>query len=200
MATPGTWPSSVELHLAHRHHGVGERGHEQPDRQLARLVAQERLHDPRRELPHRQLHDDHRDRQHQRRQRDHRHGDRRQNAHRGIGPARQPPRNQVEPRRTVDRQRDQRQQQTGQHAQHRDEPQARPHTGASGTHGAACTRCERPASGWRHRHRAWSCRGAAARSAPRCHRGLRCPRALTGDDRTARSTCRTSRGHGDPHR
>ena len=38
---------AVELNLAHRQHGVGERGDEQADRQLARLVAEERLHDAR---------------------------------------------------------------------------------------------------------------------------------------------------------
>ena len=38
---------AVELHLAHGKHGVGERRHEQTDRQLAWPVAEERLHDAR---------------------------------------------------------------------------------------------------------------------------------------------------------
>jgi hypothetical protein len=36
---------TVELHFAHRQHGVGKRGHEQADRQLARAIPQERLDD-----------------------------------------------------------------------------------------------------------------------------------------------------------
>ena len=136
MATPGTWPSPSNCTSRIAQHGVGERGHEQPDRQLARLVPQERLHDPRRELAHRQLHHDHRDRQHQRRQRDHRHGDRRQDAHRGVRPARQPARDHLEVSHTIDGDRADRNDDAGQHAQHRDEPQARSHAGgARGCHG-----------------------------------------------------------------
>ena len=57
----------ADTHVAHREHGVGERRDEHADRELARPVAQDRLHDPRRELAHRELDDDHRDRQDERR-------------------------------------------------------------------------------------------------------------------------------------
>ena len=68
---------------AERQQRVDERRDEQPDRELARLVPEDPLNDPRRELAHRQLDDDHRDRQHEGRQADHRCGDRRQ--HRAGG-------------------------------------------------------------------------------------------------------------------
>ena len=44
---------ALELHLTHRQHGVGERGDEQPDRQLTWPIPKERLHDPWRKLAHR---------------------------------------------------------------------------------------------------------------------------------------------------
>ncbi len=63
---------------------VDERRDEEADRKLARLVAQDALDDPRRELPHRELHDDHRDRQHERREAHHRRRDGRQDRRRRI--------------------------------------------------------------------------------------------------------------------
>ena len=58
--------SALEVDLAQREHRVGEGGHEEADRDLAGLVLQERLHDPGRELTHRELDDDHRDGQDER--------------------------------------------------------------------------------------------------------------------------------------
>ena len=42
----GYGSSVLEHHFAQREHGVDERGDEESDRDLARLVAQDRLHDP----------------------------------------------------------------------------------------------------------------------------------------------------------
>ncbi len=64
--------------LADRQHGVHEGRDEEPDRELAGFVAKDPLHDPGRELPHRQLNHDHRDRQHERREAHHRDRDRAQ--------------------------------------------------------------------------------------------------------------------------
>ena len=47
IARPGTVPPPLELHLAQREHRVHERRDEESDCDLARLVAQERLDDPR---------------------------------------------------------------------------------------------------------------------------------------------------------
>ncbi len=124
----GNLTVAFELHFADRDHRMSERRHEQPDRQLARPIAQERLHDPRRELPHRQLHHDHRDRQHQRRQRHHRHRDRRQNRQRRVWATRHPRRNHLETETTIDGHRPQRQHDPAEHAHHRNEPQGRTHT------------------------------------------------------------------------
>jgi hypothetical protein len=59
---PGNLPCAIApVHnLADRQHGVHEGRDEEPDRELAGLVAKDPLHDPGRELPHRQLDDDHR--------------------------------------------------------------------------------------------------------------------------------------------
>ena len=120
---------AFEPHFSHRHHGVGERRHKQTDRELAGAVAEERLHDPRRELPHRQLHDDHRDGEDEGRQRHHRHGDRRQDAHGGIRPPSQPSRDEVEIQGAIDSEGRHRDDEAAQHAQHRNEPQARADAG-----------------------------------------------------------------------
>ena len=136
MATPGTWPPSSNRDLPHRQHRVGERRHEQADRELAGAVPQEGLHDARRELPHGQLDHHHRDRQHQGRQRDHRDGDRRQDPERRVRPSREPPGDQLEVRGTVDPHRHDRDHHARQHAHHRDEPQAATSTSGGGpTHG-----------------------------------------------------------------
>jgi hypothetical protein len=65
--------------------GVHERGDEESDRKLARLVAEDLLHDPGRELPHRQLDDNHGDRQNEGCQTRHRDRDRRQDRGRRGG-------------------------------------------------------------------------------------------------------------------
>jgi hypothetical protein len=59
-----------------------ERGDEEPDGELAGLIAEDPLHDPGRELPHRQLNDNHRDGEHERRGAHHRDRDRRQDRRR----------------------------------------------------------------------------------------------------------------------
>ena len=53
---PATGALAVDL--AQDGHRVGERADEQPDGQLAATVMQDRPHDARRELAHRQLHRD----------------------------------------------------------------------------------------------------------------------------------------------
>ena len=86
---------TVVCHLAQGEDRVHERRDEQTNRKLARLVAQDALHDARRKLAHRELNDDHRDRQHERRQAHHRGSDSRKNRRRGVGPADHAPRERV---------------------------------------------------------------------------------------------------------
>ena len=62
--------------FADRQHGVHEGCDEEADRELTGLVAKDALHDPGRELPHRQLDDDHRDGEYERRKAHHRDRDR----------------------------------------------------------------------------------------------------------------------------
>ena len=59
-----------------RQQRVDERGNEQPDGELARFVPKDPLHDPRRELAHRELNDDHGDGQDECGQADHGGGNR----------------------------------------------------------------------------------------------------------------------------
>ena len=108
-------------------HGEGERTDEDADRELTRLVLQDRLHDPRRELAHRQLDDHHRDRQHQSGQTHHRGGDRPQDRQCGVRPPRERARNQRIPKLTVDPQRHKRQHDASQNTQDRHKPQPAPH-------------------------------------------------------------------------
>ena len=80
-------PGAVAVvdHLAYGEDGMHEGRYEEPDCELARLVAQDALDDARGELSHCELHDDHRDREHQRGQADHRRCDGGQDHRRGIG-------------------------------------------------------------------------------------------------------------------
>ena len=78
---------AVDRHLAEREDGVDERRDEESDRELARLVPQDALHDARRELAHRELDDDHRDREDERGQAHHRGGDGRKDVGRSVRPA-----------------------------------------------------------------------------------------------------------------
>ena len=75
---------TVVRHLAQGEDRVHERRDEQTDRELARFVAQDALHDARRELAHRELNDNHRDRQHERGQAHHRGSDGRKNRRGGV--------------------------------------------------------------------------------------------------------------------
>ena len=66
---------AVVRHLAEREDRVHEGRDEETDRELTGLVLEDALHDPRRELAHRELDDHHRDRQHESGQADHRRRD-----------------------------------------------------------------------------------------------------------------------------
>ncbi len=102
-----------------------ERRDEEPDRELARLVSQDALHDPGRELTHGQLDDDHRDREYERGQADHRARDGGQDHDRGIRPDDECAWKRLVVEVTVERDRPEGEQHARQHAEHRDEPEAR---------------------------------------------------------------------------
>jgi hypothetical protein len=125
---PGNATRSVAVvrHLPQGEDGVDEGGDEETDRELARPVSEDPLDDAGRELAHGQLYHDHRDGQDQRRQADHRHGDRRQDRDGSIRMARQAGRDRLIVEHAVERDRAERDQRTGEHAQHGYEPQAPP--------------------------------------------------------------------------
>jgi hypothetical protein len=113
------------LDLADGEQRVRERRDEQPVRQLARPIVEERSHDAGRELRHRQLDRHRRHGQHQGDQRHHRRRDRVQHHPRRHRVAGQ--RLRDEPgMAAVDRDRDGRQQDAGQQTEQRDQPQAVP--------------------------------------------------------------------------
>ncbi len=97
---------------------------EQSDRELARLVAQDALHDPWRELTHGQLDDDHRDREHERGQADHRSRDGGEDHDGGIRPHDERARKRLVVEVAVERNRPEGQQHAREDTEHRDEPQA----------------------------------------------------------------------------
>ena len=117
-----------ELDLAHREHGVGERADEDADCELARPILQDRAHDPRRELAHRQLDHDHGDREHEGRERDHRRCDRAQDDERRVRPACHLGWQEVRPKPAVDGDGAKTEDDTGEDAQHRQEPKAGTHS------------------------------------------------------------------------
>ena len=86
---------AVDGHLAEREDGVDEGRDEETDRELARLVPQNALHDARRKLTHGELDDDHRDRENERGQAHHRGGDRRKDVSRGVRTADEPVRKRL---------------------------------------------------------------------------------------------------------
>ena len=116
---------AVVGHLAGGEDGVNESGDEQADRELARLVAQDALDDARGELTHRELDDDHRDRQHQCGQADHRCRDGGEDHDCSIGSAGHAGRERLVIEVAVERDRRERQERAGEHAQNRHEPEAR---------------------------------------------------------------------------
>ncbi len=122
-----TWHGvAVDVDLAEREDRVGERCHEQADGDLAWLVLQERLHDARRELTHRELYDDHRDGEDEGGKAHHRQRDGRQDRNgylRSAGPL---SRDHLIVAGPIDGERDDGQQDAAQHARDRYEPQARP--------------------------------------------------------------------------
>ena len=126
-AMPGTLPVPSPLigDLAEREERVDERGDEEADRELARLVPQDALDDPRRELAHRELDDDHRDRQHERGEAHHRGGDGRKDVGRRIRAADDARRHRLVVEVAVDGDRCERESGPGEHAEHGDEPEAR---------------------------------------------------------------------------
>ena len=130
---------SVDGHLAEREDRVDESRDEQADRELARLVPQNALHDAGRKLTHGELDDDHRDRKNERGQAHHRGGDGREDVCGGIRAADNAGRNRLVIEVAVESDRPERECRPGQHAKHGHEPQARlevdeklraPHTGS----------------------------------------------------------------------
>ena len=114
-----------DVDLAEREDRVGERCHEQADGDLAWLVLQERLHDARRELTHRELHDDHRDGEDEGCKAHHRQRDGRQDRRgylRSSGPL---SRDHLIVAGPIDGERDDGQEDAAQHAGDRYEPKAR---------------------------------------------------------------------------
>ena len=113
--------------LADRQHGVHEGRDEEPDRELAGLVAKDPLHDPGRELPHRQLDDDHRDRQHERREAHHRDRDRGQDRVRRGRPTDEHLRDRLIVEGSVEGDRAEGDRRAREDTHDRHEPKARPH-------------------------------------------------------------------------
>jgi hypothetical protein len=108
-------------------HGDDERRPEQADRQLAEPVGQQRGHDPRGELAHRQLHHHQRHGEHEAGQRGHRGGEDRQGRLRVAGRSRHALRDQGVARPAVEPERAEGDQHAGQDAQQGDQPQAGPY-------------------------------------------------------------------------
>ena len=115
-------------HLSRRQHGMDEGRDEQPDRELAGLIAEDPLHDPRRELPHRQLDDDHRDREHERRQAHHRDRNRVQDCGRGGRPPNEPLRDRLIVEGSVEGDRAERNRHAHKDTHDRHKPETRPDT------------------------------------------------------------------------
>ena len=116
---------AVDGHLAEREDGVDEGRDEEADRELARLVPQNALHDARRKLTHGELDDDHRDRENERGQAHHRGGDGRKDVSRGIRAADEAGRKRLVVEVAVDSDRPERESRPGEHAEHGHEPEAR---------------------------------------------------------------------------
>ena len=104
---------------------MDERRDKEPDRELARLVSQDALHDARGELTHRQLDDDHRDREDERGETDHRACDGGEDHHGGIRPDDERSRKCLVVEVAVERDRSEGEEHAREHAKHRDEPEAR---------------------------------------------------------------------------
>ena len=126
-AMPGTWPCAVAVdrHLAEGEDGVDKGRDEETDRELARLVSQNALHDARRELTHGELDDDHRDRENERGQAHHRGSDRRKDVSRRIRTADEAVGKRLVVEVAVDCNCRERESRPGEHAEHRYEPEAR---------------------------------------------------------------------------
>ena len=110
---------ALAVDLAQDRHGVGERADEQSDGQLATAVVQDRPHDARRELAHRQLHSNEGQREHDARQghqRCRRHGEDRLNGRGRAGHRRADD-------GPIERQQRQGQPDAGHHAGQRQQPQ-----------------------------------------------------------------------------
>ena len=116
---------AVDGHLAEREDGVDESRDEEADRELARLVPQNALHDAGRKLTHGELDDDHGDRENERSQAHHRGGDGREDVCRGIRTADEAGRKRLVIEVAVESDRPEREACPGEHAKHRHEPQAR---------------------------------------------------------------------------
>ena len=116
--------------LAQREQRVRECRDEHTDRDLARLLAEDRLHDAGRELAHGELHDNHRDRQDEHGQRHHRQRDRSEDLECRGRPTRQRMRNQLVVVRPVDRDGERREHEPDEDAHDRHEPERR--SGAAG--------------------------------------------------------------------
>ena len=116
---------AVDGHLAEREDGVDEGRDEETDRELARLVPQNALHDARRKLTHGELDDDHRDRENERGQAHHRGGDGRKDVSRGIRTADEASGKRLVVEVAVDSDRRERESRPGEYAEHGHEPEAR---------------------------------------------------------------------------
>ena len=116
---------AVDGHLAEREDGVDESRDEEADRELARLVPKNALHDAGRKLTHGELDDDHRDRENERGQAHHRGGDGRKDVGRGIRTPDEAGGKRLVVEVAVDSDRSERESHPGEYAEHWHEPQAR---------------------------------------------------------------------------
>ena len=125
---PRNGAASVAAHadVTRGQHRMRERGDEDADRELTRPIAQDPLHDARRELPHGQLHDDHRDREHEGREAHHGRRGRRENHQRGIRTPRESLRNQLVVETIVHPERRERDRDAREDTGDGNEPEARP--------------------------------------------------------------------------